>query len=104
MKALISALFILIGTSANALSNADFLDRLSTEEQTAFLQGAVEAVSHLYYLQGDEEQAQCIDEWWTNDEIREDRIIAIDNSMEKRRDLTPTTIILGYIKQHCGRL
>ncbi|MGD9537143.1 MAG: hypothetical protein AB7P52_05240 [Alphaproteobacteria bacterium] len=89
----------LVGSSAQAITNADVLDIMSEKERFAYVAATVEMTAYLATLSGNRTRSQCIVDWYFHTENAPGNVL---QALERFRDNTPQALIYAMINQQCG--
>lgn len=95
---------IAIGIHSLPVKAEDFnagsvLQRLKTEELTAYITGIVHGLAYARYQNGGKEGRNCVLGWFATKGTASQIVLAFD----KYKEHQPDTIIAAMIKQQCGK-
>jgi len=81
-----------------SLTGEDVLDRMSSDESSGYLAGSIEMAAFLSAMQGNNQRADCIMDWYYNQDGVEKLVAAL--SSYKDRQALPVVHVI--IKKACG--
>jgi hypothetical protein len=93
MRGTVLILSLLLSTSAQAMTGAEFLDKLNDQQRASYVDGAVEMLA--YVMPGD--KAKCVFDWYYRGQGPEQLIRAL----RQNRELPVTGILKVLVKRLC---
>lgn len=95
----LATLLLILGTSsASALTGEDVIDRMSSDQRSSYLFGAMEMAAFLAAVEGDEERSQCIPDWFHD----QDGLKEIILTLEEFKERSAMPIIHTLFRRACG--
>ena len=82
-----------------ALTGEDVLDKMSSEERTAYLTGNIGMASFLTFAEGKNERSECITDWYYKDGGVQQLVTALG----RFKDRQAQPIIYALIERACGK-
>lgn len=86
---------------ANALTGAELLDQFEREDRFVYISGIVDMASYQESLNGDDERAQCIVDWFYSADHR--AMLEVDQLLERYRERHAQPIVLVLINRACPK-
>lgn len=104
MKRLVAVPFLTLSllayspSKAEAITAGDFLDRMTTAERTAFIDGAIEMLSYQHAKAGDKQKASCVIDWYYRGGPGPEQI---PPAFSKNKGLPAVGILATLINRRC---
>lgn len=85
--------------TAQAITADDVLEKMGDKERWGYLTGLIDMMSYQEVLAGNEARAQCISDWFYNQDETVPRIFA---TLSRYSNLAPEGILIQMAKNACG--
>lgn len=89
-----------IPSPARAVTAGDVVDKMDPHQRNAFISGAVDMASQLYWRAGNTEKGNCAIKWYFETDGSVGEVMGL---LENYKDKEAVSLIEVLISRHCGK-